>query len=119
MKMLIKIFSKILIITLKLFVCLFFTLAFIGCAVVISFTKEYDWQINFYKIFSLIMIPGLWVVFFLKVNKIIKLIYIFLFIFHFFITGALPSVKQEFEIDNCYDDGNYWDHNQGKCIMQD
>ncbi|OGH97552.1 MAG: hypothetical protein A2104_02950 [Candidatus Melainabacteria bacterium GWF2_32_7] len=114
-----KILSGILIVILKVSICLFLTLILCACSGVVAFADRYDWQIILYLTLSILIVVGFWLVFFIKMKRTIKLVYLILFILYLFIPKTLPSVMQQFNIDNCLDSGGCWDSIRNRCEMQD
>lgn len=97
--------KKIFINFLKILVALPLAILFLGDAVMIHMAKEQDWQTQFYIIFSVIMFFTLWSVFFIRINKIIAFVLVFVTIIYFNIWRFLPSVEYEFDNDTCLDIG--------------
>ncbi len=114
-----KILSEILIVILKISLCLFLTLVLGIWSGIVVFADQYDWQIILYLTLSSLTIMGIWLVFFIKMKKITKLVYLVLFISYLFIPKTLPSVMKQFNIDSCLDSGGCWDLIRDRCKMRD
>ena len=97
--------KKIFIIFLKILAGLPLAILFLGDAVMIHLAKEPNWQTQFYIIFSVIMFFAIWSIFFIKANKIVAFVLVFVTIIYFNIWRFLPSVKYEFDNDTCLDIG--------------
>ena len=102
--------KKILVILLKIFFCLCFTvLVAYGVALIgtlgYSGTKSLDWQIIFYIILGIFLILGAWVNSFFKTSIKIKAFSIILFLIWFFSPYFLHSVMDAINEDSCLDTG--------------
>ena len=100
----VKFLYKVLFTLLKLLFCLFITIFVSYFAVLIIFYKL-DLQILLYEIFSIFTIIGIWIVAFAKVKNRTAIIYALIFILWFGFLDLLPSVKKQFDIDDCLDSG--------------
>ena len=81
--------------------------------------QDFDLQVLFYLIFSVLIIPGLWIISFKRTPLTVKLIYSILFITYFFTPKIFPSVLTQFSIDSCLDRGGCWDSAKNKCEIWD
>lgn len=102
--------KKTLIVLLKLFFCLCFTiLVGYGVALIgtlgIADIKHLDWQIIFYIGFGIFLILGAWINLFFKTPTKIKLLFIILFPIWFFSPFLLHSVMYAIDEDTCLDTG--------------
>jgi len=101
---------KILIVIIKLFFCLLFTV-FMSYWVVLIGTlgiadiKNLDWQIIFYVGFGIFLILGAWINSFFKTPSKIKILFIFLFPIWLFSPFLLHSVMYAINEDSCVDTG--------------
>ncbi len=66
---------------------------------------NWDFQIIFYLLFTLLALFVLWVVLFRKSNIAVKFLSIILLIFHFQLPHLLPSVMYQFKQASCLEDG--------------
>lgn len=102
--------KKTLIVLLKLFFCLCFTIlvgygvALIGTIGYVD-TKHLDWQIAFYVSLGLFLILGAWINSFLRTLTKIKVSFIILFLIWFFSPYFLNSVMNAINEDTCVDIG--------------
>jgi len=104
--------KKILIIffiIIKIAFCLFFTLLTMYWTLLVAIgikvrPQDFDLQVLFYLIFSVLIIPGLWIISLKKTPLTVKLVYLILFILYFYIPQILPSVKKQFDYDYCFSD---------------
>lgn len=119
-----EILSKTLIIIFKIIVSIFFTIIVVYNAFTVLVCSTNDesisvFQILFYFTFSLFVLIGLWIFSFIRINKVIKLTFIILFIIYCFSPKFLPSVMQAFKIDSCLDSGGCWNYKEDKCETHD
>ena len=94
----------------KILICLFITafLAYGFMNVAIRSILGYEsWnlQIIFYLLFTIFTLIALWVIPFIKLKLIIKIIPLILLVFHFQLPQLLPSVMYQFEQSSCVEDG--------------
>ncbi len=113
---------KIFFVIIKVILCLFLTLAvgvWSSYILIIAFTHpiNFDWQMIIFTIFSVLIIIGVWIIAFVKTNKIIILLYLILLITYFFTPKIFPSVMMQFNIDSCLDRGGCWDSIRNNCEM--
>lgn len=105
-------FKKILnlmIIFIKLLICVRFTYLFGLWITVVYPAENYDWQIIFYLITSVLIIIGLWMICFMKTKLVTKIIFLVSFFIYFDSPkNFLPSVVNEFDKAYCLE--------QGRCI---
>lgn len=66
--------------------------------------SSFDWQILLFEYVSLIAVIGIWAIAFVKVKNKIVIIYALIFI-SWFMLLALPTVKQQINIDSSIDSG--------------
>ncbi len=95
--------KNILIITLKLLFCSFFTL-FLTVGTGVVYTGKFDWQICLYLALSVLILAGMWLAFFVK-NKKLRIYYLLLFMIFILTSKYLPSVKHQYDLDICMDTG--------------
>lgn len=112
-----EILPKILIF--KILFCLFLTLTLGVWSGIVALADKYDLQIILYLTLLILTIVGIWQISFIKTKKIVKLIYLILFISYLFSPKILPSVIKQFNIDNCLDSGGCWDQIRNRCEMRD
>jgi hypothetical protein len=138
--------KKILIVLLKLFFCLFFTIL-VGYWVALIGTlgstdiKNLNWQIIFYIGLGIVLIFGVWINSFFKIPSKIKILFIILFFIWLFSPFFLHSVMQAINEDTCIDTGicaegvkfgddviskeyclkkgKKWDENKKSCNLRD
>ena len=101
-------FVKILFNILKLLFCIFisalisYTATLIGIGVQVE--SSFDWQILLFEFVSLFAVIGTWTIAFANVKNKVVIIYALIFI-SWFIMLALPTVKQQINIDSSIDSG--------------
>lgn len=102
--------KKTLIVLLKLFFCLCFTIL-VGYGVALigiigyADTKHLDWQIAFYVSLGIFLILGAWINSFFRTPTKIKASFIILFLIWFFSPYFLNSVMYAINEDTCVDIG--------------
>ncbi|GBF23358.1 hypothetical protein tpqmel_0762 [Candidatus Gastranaerophilus sp. (ex Termes propinquus)] len=79
---------------------------FVGVSTGIVFVAaEWNWQVVLYAILFSAVLIGTWTILFIKVDKKIKITYIFLFALFMCAPNMLPTVEKAFDKDSCLDTG--------------
>ncbi len=100
-----KKFLKILKIIIKIIICFLLSIFFMGSIFIDMMTTGFNNESLLLIIFSLILIPITWAIFFVKSKWYLKILYLLIFSGYLQLPFLLPKSKVSWEKDLCYDDG--------------
>lgn len=89
----------------KTIICFLLSIFFVGSILIEMMTIGFNNETLLLIIFSLIMIPITWAIFFVKSKWYFKILYLLVFFSYLQLPFILPKSKLAWEKDLCYDDG--------------
>ena len=99
----IKKFIQIFFNIIKILFAIFIIFFFITINLELMLGSKFSFQMMFYNIWSWFFIAFLFYVFFFKTKSIFHKLFVLFLIIHILLTGYLPQVQKEFNIQDCID----------------